>query len=752
MPSRSYLRTVIVAMRWTYAAVLLAFSILWGTFLVTFLPALSTAFVTSTAIFIAVCAYFAWRAMVGTLRPHHLVLFAVPVAALHMSWALGSQGLDSHLTPSIGLRSTTTVAVIIGAASFAGPRLGTMAAVVAVGAHIGAEWIDSDPLTALYRMWTVLGAGIAANAIYRVMIQAGRRTDAARREKRRSDLARAGEDAQRHAEREFRRLLHDSAAASLRVISLDEVTPAERREAAAQALAAFASARQEVPAEGPADPSVALADIVAHIRTPTSLEIDGPIVMPADVSVAILGAATEALRNVDRHAAASRVTIRLAPQGRGVRLTVTDDGIGIDPRARRPSTGLTDAVIGRMKDVGGQAEITGRPGRGTTVVLTWQPEITVESRHATRADLIRAAIGDVRRPLAAVIVPYATLMCFVAIRETAAGRSAPGWLLWFAALVCMTMFLLARADTGISRAHAYAVMGYGLAGVTAFVMTMPTDAFANESSWLIGTISLPLTILAVVRPARESLTAVALVFVAVIAVVLGGRFGYDSFGDAAAEVTPAVLSMAYGPFMGFMLSRTVTRLGSATVQLESERLRSERARAIADARDSLHRQRLTDLEHDVLPFLRTVAEGTAAEAAQHEPQHDPQHDADVRRWAEILEYAVRDEIHLPGTLDRPTRDLLRQARERGCQVVVQSQRRDAPAPPITTELLATALRAGATPHELTLTVQGDGDDVRVSCVAIPGDRERARALSAAFTGRLVELDDSPEATWVEIGG
>ena len=82
--------------------------------------------------------------------------------------------------------------------------------------------------------------------------------------------------------------------------------------------------------------------------------------------------AEEVLRNIERHAGAREVEVRLrAAQGDGsVVLTISDDGIGFDPDLERPGhfglTGLREQAA----LIGAQLEITSAPGAGTRVTVT----------------------------------------------------------------------------------------------------------------------------------------------------------------------------------------------------------------------------------------------------------------------------------------------------------------------------------------------------------------------------------------------
>ncbi|MDT6987667.1 GAF domain-containing protein [Streptomyces lusitanus] len=82
----------------------------------------------------------------------------------------------------------------------------------------------------------------------------------------------------------------------------------------------------------------------------------------ADHLVAVL---SEALTNVARHARAGRAQVALETDGREVRLTVADDGVGLPPGGRR--SGLRN-MAERAGQLGGAFDVTATPGGGTTLV------------------------------------------------------------------------------------------------------------------------------------------------------------------------------------------------------------------------------------------------------------------------------------------------------------------------------------------------------------------------------------------------
>lgn len=94
--------------------------------------------------------------------------------------------------------------------------------------------------------------------------------------------------------------------------------------------------------------------------------------MHTDVEVTLLRTAQEALANVTKHAAASRVGLTLSYMGDVVTLDVRDDGVGFDPREARPDRaadggfGLT-GLRQRVQRLAGRFAVESEPGGGTAV-------------------------------------------------------------------------------------------------------------------------------------------------------------------------------------------------------------------------------------------------------------------------------------------------------------------------------------------------------------------------------------------------
>ena len=121
----------------------------------------------------------------------------------------------------------------------------------------------------------------------------------------------------------------------------------------------------------------ALDDLLAPLRargleTTISIEPDGGL-SDADEQL-VYRAAAEALRNVERHARATRVEVTFERTDGAVRLEVADDGAGFtsEERARRREQGhLGLSLVEELAEHAGAAvEVRSTPGAGTTFTLT----------------------------------------------------------------------------------------------------------------------------------------------------------------------------------------------------------------------------------------------------------------------------------------------------------------------------------------------------------------------------------------------
>ncbi|WP_189892466.1 sensor histidine kinase [Streptomyces xantholiticus] len=678
-------------------------------------------------------------------------LTAVAVAlAVHAAYALEQP--DEIVT---GLRCMVTVTAVLLAVAYLPGVWGRPLAVVCLAAQVAAGWHEGM-WTALEGIWPPFAGGVAAAVLAPVMRGAGERADAAVREDLDASEAAAREQAARRSQRDFQRLLHDDVGAALRAAGTRGVPVDEQRAEARRAVAGLTAGA--APEEDGAETDLVslLSGLVAtsvgglpRPRVSTDFP-SGGLPLPHEVAAACTGAAVEALRNV-RYAGASHVHVRLSGDRRALELAVCDNGKGFSvSQVRKTAVGLQDSVRQRMTDVGGEADVHSEPGRGTTVRLRWSSPVAapgggVPAGRRGRLETLRAAVGDVRAPLAAVCLPYLAVMVVVAVVRTVHMPQMVAHLVWYAALTAATCILLGRAHRRISAKVAAVLLVVATAGAVSSLLVIPPEGITDYRSWPIGAVTPLLTLLVVVRPLRQTALALACEEAGIVILVAADPPAAATPTGAVAMALPAMLAPAMGVVMGLVIRRTLVTLGGAVLDAHRHRMVVVATESAARARAVQHRRRLAEIDEQVLPFLRSVATGET---------HDP---GALRGRADRLAQSIRDELHLPGVFDRPLRELVGGARESGCVVTVHAHA-DLDVPPVDAaartalvrSVLSAALRGQETPAEMVLSIQDGARQPGLSLVVMPGDTRRADALRAALEPGTYTLEDTADLTWAEV--
>ena len=233
-------------------------------------------------------------------------------------------------------RPVAGAAAVVAAHAAHGPRAGD--AIANVGAQVG-FFVVARLFAAQLRTGAVRLHEAQADAV-----EQGRR------------LARAREVAA------SLRTLHDSA-----VQTLESIGAGRSGDLAALRLRAAAEAEALAGAVRP----IALADLVAR-HADLQVDVVGDLPpLPAEIRDGLVAACGEALTNVAKHAQVARAEIRVSGDGTHVRLDVVDDGVGFVPAAAGGGFGMANSIVRRMSELGGDAEVSSAPGRGTRIVLRW---------------------------------------------------------------------------------------------------------------------------------------------------------------------------------------------------------------------------------------------------------------------------------------------------------------------------------------------------------------------------------------------
>ncbi len=116
--------------------------------------------------------------------------------------------------------------------------------------------------------------------------------------------------------------------------------------------------------------------------------------LPANIELALYRILQEALKNVEKHAHARQVTVRLTKRSDFVRLEILDDGIGFDPAPRSARQKKSDglgllAMRERATCVGGTLKVEPTLAQGTTVTAQISLIRRPSGGRRSRADLMR---------------------------------------------------------------------------------------------------------------------------------------------------------------------------------------------------------------------------------------------------------------------------------------------------------------------------------------------------------------------------
>jgi signal transduction histidine kinase len=259
-----------------------------------------------------------------------------------------------------------------------------------------ASWLVENPFVPAAQFWLVLpmvasesivGVVVAASdvpialdpttvTVLRLLadqLSAGVTTARLRSELQRAELER---ERMRLAAEVHDGIAQDLALAVRELEMMDDPASRERlREAVTEAHRLVRARLVDLEASPPLGGlRTALADVCdrfARRGMDVRLEGDTSLEAPPVVTAAAMRILSEALANADKHAAASRVRVRMALEDGCLSLCVSDDGVGFDAhRAASEGHFGLGVMERRAVEAGGRLAIDSGAGRGTTVALT----------------------------------------------------------------------------------------------------------------------------------------------------------------------------------------------------------------------------------------------------------------------------------------------------------------------------------------------------------------------------------------------
>lgn len=292
------------------------------------------------------------------------------LAIIHVA-AAGLASLALVLTTSLPRIALLVVGALGGVAIVVFAEIDTPAQALRSGGTVLVGW----GLATLITVWINAGVPQVAKRIASI----GR---AHRAERQASEL-----EAQR---RQGARLLHDTVLASLTLLAHSGVgvKPEALRQQAAEDARLLRQLRLGT-APQLAEPTETGSIAVVAADEPvlgTTLESvkqrfgrmglqvswhgTGQVLLPSEVLDAFLLALAECLENVRRHSGVTEAHVTITDDATMVRALVTDAGVGFDiADIDEAKLGFAESVVGRLREVGGNARLFSAPGSGTTVAL-----------------------------------------------------------------------------------------------------------------------------------------------------------------------------------------------------------------------------------------------------------------------------------------------------------------------------------------------------------------------------------------------
>lgn len=296
---------------------------------------------------------------------------AASLAALHLA-AAALASLALVLTSGAPRIAVLVVGALAAVAAVVAAEIETPAQALRSGGTVLVGW----GLATLITVWINAGVPQVAKRIASI----GR---AHRAERQASEL-----EAQR---RQGARLLHDTVLASLTLLAHSGVgvKPEALRQQAAedarllrQLRLGTAPAVAPEPTETGSMPVVTADDTVlgttlesvkqrfGRMGLQVSWHGTGQVLLPSHALDAFLLALAECLENVRRHSGVTEAHVTITDDATMVRALVTDAGVGFNlDDVDEAKLGFAESVVGRLREVGGNARLFSAPGSGTTVAL-----------------------------------------------------------------------------------------------------------------------------------------------------------------------------------------------------------------------------------------------------------------------------------------------------------------------------------------------------------------------------------------------
>lgn len=291
-------------------------------------------------------------------------------------WVVGFEGANTYPPATVFWQVAAPLAVAVSWGSWAGLVSGL---VIGLGSIVQTPWQEPD-------LWsTVFSLALAGWGLGKVVDQL-RRTTAERDRSLAATMALGERD-------RMNRIVHDGVLQVLALVEREGRSMGPK----GQQLARLARGQEiqlrsllqdrtvAVDTDDQEEPNIdiaAMLDALSSERVTVSV-MAGTVLMPRAQAAELQAAVAQILLNVELHAGAdAEVWMLLEEDDDGIIVSVRDNGVGMTREQVQNAfdigrLGIKESIIGRVRDLGGTAEVQSSPGRG----VEWELRIPIGDAH-----------------------------------------------------------------------------------------------------------------------------------------------------------------------------------------------------------------------------------------------------------------------------------------------------------------------------------------------------------------------------------
>lgn len=244
---------------------------------------------------------------------------------------------------------------------------------VVFGFGFGGQQTELAVLDSLY----IIVFAIAIVSLTELVRQGAAEVDQANTEAIESALDQAKVDAVERERARLDALLHDQVMHTLLLAARAETKEEQLAAARSSEVAINSLAKVGTEVSGEVSSMGLLQAIeraAAQLDQRIQVTIGGAdsITIPATVAQAITEATLQAVDNAIQHSKAKNINLDLKAKKGMLEFIISDDGVGFRlDRISRYRIGVRISILGRLKSIGGFADVQSAPQQGTTVTLRW---------------------------------------------------------------------------------------------------------------------------------------------------------------------------------------------------------------------------------------------------------------------------------------------------------------------------------------------------------------------------------------------